>query len=91
MTDFAHASALAALQGIADGKQIDQHVTTQSFGKMVRIFDALNDSIKIDGTFHADHLDVVDAAFKKIGRERPSDKISEIAGAMLTALVPSRR
>jgi hypothetical protein len=89
-TDFAHASVLAALQGVADGKQIDQHVTTPSFGKPMRIFDALNGGIKLDGVFHADHLDVVDRAFTKIGRERPSNKIGEVARAILTALVPKR-
>jgi hypothetical protein len=33
---------------------------------------------------------LVDAAFKKIGHKRPSDKISEVAKAMLTVLVPKK-
>jgi hypothetical protein len=90
MTDFAHANLLAALEGIAGGKKIDQHVTTRSFGKKVRIFEALNEGIKLEGTFHADDLHVVDAAFEKFGRKRPSDKISEVARAMLTGLVPRK-
>lgn len=90
MSDFAYASLLAALKGVADGKQIEQHVTTQSFGKTARIFDALKEGAKLDGDFQADHLDVVDAAFEKIGHKRPSDKISEVAYAMLTAIVPKK-
>lgn len=92
MNDFAHANLLPALEGIADGKNIDEHVTTRSFGKKVRIFEALNEGINLDGIFHADHLHVVDAALGKFGRrKRTSDNISEVTRAMLPVLIPRTR
>lgn len=85
--EYAYRRLMTALAGIAAGKGLSDVVRVPGVGQSTKIFEALNDAVKyLDGPFHADHLDIVDQAFKKLGLVRQSDQISKVANAILKAL-----
>jgi hypothetical protein len=84
--EYAHKRLIAALHGIAAGKEILDVVEVRPFGQQAHIGLALADARSLEGTFHADHLSVVDAAFSRLGRTRPSNRIDECAEALQEAL-----
>ena len=83
----AHNTLMAALRGIAAGKGHAEAVST--YGASVRIFDALNNAMRyLPESFHADDMNTVDEAFKKLRLVRTSDRKDEIARTLLTHFVP---
>src|SRR5580704_14032217 len=86
--EHTHARLMAALTGIAAGKEIGDTVPVPPYGTSTKIFIALNDGAKhLDETFAADNLALVDQALMKLGLARTTDKMSEVALAILAALV----
>jgi hypothetical protein len=84
--EYAHKRLIAALHGVAAGKGTLDVVEVRPFGRQAHIGLALADAGLLEGTFHADHLSVVDEAFSKLGRTRPSNRIDVCAEALQEAL-----
>jgi hypothetical protein len=86
--DYAHERLMAALKGIADGKGLEDHVPVggQGIGKTTSIVSALNEALKLDDHFHADHLPAVDRAFKALNLLRPSARKADVAAALLQSM-----
>jgi hypothetical protein len=71
--------------GIARGEEF---VAVPGYGESSKIFDALNNAAKyFNEPFHANDLDIVDRAFKKLGLVRTSDRRNDAANAILKALI----
>lgn len=86
--DFANKRLMAALGGIAAGKELKDFVVVPGWGQGRNIFEALNDAVKhLDERFHADEIDTVDRAFEKLELVRTSDRKNVAAKAILEALV----
>jgi hypothetical protein len=82
---------MAALNGIAAGKDHTQSVSVQPFGVTSKISDALDNAVRhLQEPFHAEDIDRVDQAFKRLGLVRSSDRKDEVARALLTHFVPGR-
>ena len=89
--EYTHHRLMTAIEGVADRKGLKDYVSVRGgggFGRSVRIFDALKHGKKLEGDFHAELLPIVDRAFKALGRERPSDRIADVADALLKHLSP---
>ena len=86
--DYANKRLMAALGGIADGKGLSEMVPVPTaFGQYTRIIDALNDAkCPLNEELHADELDVVDRAFKRLNLVRSSNRKNEVAYSILEAL-----
>jgi hypothetical protein len=84
--EYAYKRLIAALHGVAAGKGILDVVEVPSYGQQAHISFALADAGSLEETFHADHLSVVDEAFSKLGRTRPSNRIDVCAEALQEAL-----
>jgi hypothetical protein len=77
---------MAALRGIAEGKRLSDSVPVQPYGRTTKIFEALKDAGEhLKEPFHADHLEIVDQAFEKLGLVRGSGQKNEVAKAILEA------
>jgi hypothetical protein len=88
---YTHARLMAALKGLAEGKKLADSVHVQPFGKSTKIIAALNDGAQhLNEAFLADHLEIVDEAFKKLGLARTSAQKNEVAAAILKVLVARR-
>ena len=80
---------MAAFCGIAEGKGLSDSVPVQPYGRSTKIFEALKDAERhLREPFSADHLEIVDQAFNKLGLVRGSDQKNEVAKAILEALMP---
>lgn len=84
--DYTHSRLMAALKGLAEGKGRDDVVGVPGFGQQTKILAALIDAQHLKEPFHADHLDVVDAAFLKLGLTRTSVRKDEIAKVVISSL-----
>jgi hypothetical protein len=86
--EYTNRRLMAALGGIAAGKAHEEFVAVPGYGESSKIFDALNNAAKyFNEPFHADDLDIVDRAFKKLGLVRTSDRTNDAANAILKALI----
>jgi len=90
--EHANKALMTALVGIGAGKDHTGTVEVQPLGKSSTIFGALNNAVAhLHETFHADHLDIVDQAFAKLGLKRSSDRKDEVARALLSHFIPAAR
>lgn len=90
--DHIHARLLAALKGIAEGKDVRDTVAVQPYGSSTKIFTALNDAAKhLDESFADDDLALVDQANERVGLKRAGNKKNDIALAILRAFVPPKK
>jgi hypothetical protein len=87
--DHIHNAFMAALDGIAAGKTREDAIKIPPLGTTTTIFAALNEAVKhLKEPFHAEHLDLVDRALKKLSLERRSNQKDEVARAILQVMVP---
>ena len=92
--EYAHSRLMAALIGISEGKGLSDSVPVPSsaaYGRNTRIFDALKDAVVyLKEPFHAEDIDTVDRAFKRLKLVRTSDQKNDAANAILAAMIPPR-
>lgn len=85
--EHTHMRLMAALKGLSEGKGLDDFVVVPPYGQQTKIASALNDAARhLIEPFHADDMEIVDAAFNKIGLSRTSTKKNEVAAAIIRAL-----
>ena len=78
---------MAALEGLAAGKKVSDSIRVRPYGRSAKIIEALKDAAQhLNESFHAEHLEIVDAAFRKLGLVRTSDKKNEVANAILRSV-----
>jgi hypothetical protein len=76
---------IAALRGIVAGKKLDDTIETRPNGQRTRVGKALVYAQQLNEPLHAEDIDLVDAAYDKLGLRRSSDDKRTIAQE-LTAL-----
>jgi hypothetical protein len=84
--DELHEHLIAALKGIVAGKKLDDIIEVRPIGERTRVGKALVYAQGLDEPFHAEDIDLVDAAYQKLGLRRSSDNKRAVAQELITAL-----
>jgi hypothetical protein len=80
--EFAYVKLIAAMNGLAAGKDLYDHVEAD-VGRKFQIIKVLNDAKILEGGFAEDHMDHVKAAFAKRGLTYPGNDIASCLKALL--------
>ncbi len=79
--EFAYVKLIAAMKGLAAGKDLSDNVEAD-YGRKFQIIKVLHDAKILEGGFAEDHVDQVRAAFAKRGLTYPGNDIAACVKAL---------
>lgn len=85
---FTYCKFMKAIEAIAQGKDPSGSVSADG-GRLFRIPQILLEARTLDGDFPGDHIDVVKAAFVRLGIPYPGASIAKCVVVLQAALYPS--
>jgi len=80
--DFAYVKMIAVLEALAKGKGLHENVAVD-YGRRFEIIRVLKGASALSGDFADDHIDLVKAAFAKVGKRYPGNRIADCVAALL--------
>ena len=88
--DEAHNQLIAALRGLINGKTLHDLIEVPPIGTRTRIGKALVEAQALDEPFHAEDVDLLNAAFRVIGSTPPARDKKAVAQDLIDRLVKKR-
>ena len=85
--DFIHRALIATLVKVSKDGTLKGVVVVPGIGKQAQIKNILVDARQLEGNFHAEFHEKVDAAFDKLKVPRPGYQISEVVAALSRVLI----
>jgi len=80
--DFAYEKLIAALEALAKGEGLHESVAVD-YGRHFEIIAILRGASALSGDFADDHIDLVEAAFARMGKHYPGNSIAGCVAALL--------
>ena len=80
--DLAYEKLIAAMVAIAEGKGLHESVAV-NYGRRFEIIRILKRASALSGDFAGDHINLVKAAFARMGKRYPGNRIGDCVAALL--------